>query len=104
MRVVDVDGTAVLALRVGADLLRLPRRLRGAAGQPLAGAVLSRQLGSRGVLLRCPSCGVHFDVRRAGAAVGGGAAGDVRLEPLPLLVRDGAVEVALPVLAGAGQA
>lgn len=107
VRVVDVDGTAVLAMRVGDDRYAY-RDGCAACGQPLAGAVLARQLGSRGVLLRCPSCGAHFDVRRAGAGVVSGAGTeigtDVRLDPLPLLVRDGAVEVALPVLAGAGPA
>ena len=48
-------------------------------------------------MLTCPACGAHYDVRRAGAGLD--AAG-LHLDPLPLLVDDGVVSVATPVLVG----
>jgi hypothetical protein len=52
----------------------------------LAGAQL------RGAVLRCPACGAGFDVVHAGAGVGG----DSHLEPIPVLVRDGVLSMAVP--------
>jgi hypothetical protein len=44
-------------------------------------------------VLRCPTCSAHFDVRHAGRGLDGT---DDHLEPLPLLVDDGVVTVAVP--------
>jgi len=52
----------------------------------LAGAQL------HGAVLRCPGCGGGFDAVHAGAGVGG----DSHLEPLPMLVRDGVLSMAIP--------
>jgi Fe-S cluster biogenesis protein NfuA/nitrite reductase/ring-hydroxylating ferredoxin subunit len=91
LRAVDVAGTRVLVLRAGGDTYAY-RDACGSCGGGLAAGTLGRELGGRGALLRCPGCGTRFDVRRAGAALGG----DEHLEPLPLLVRNGTVEVAVP--------
>lgn len=57
------------------------------------GAVLSRSPAAPGsAVLTCPRCGAHYDVRRAGADVTEPAR---HLEPLPLLDRDGVVEIAV---------
>ena len=61
----------------------MARRLGGAAGD---------------AVLRCPACGAHFDVRRAGRGLDGT---DAHLEPVPLLVRDGVVALAVPTAVGA---
>lgn len=52
----------------------------------LAGARL------RGTVLQCPGCGAGFDAVHAGAGVGG----DSHLEPLPVLLRDGVLSMAVP--------
>jgi Fe-S cluster biogenesis protein NfuA/nitrite reductase/ring-hydroxylating ferredoxin subunit len=91
LRSVDVAGTRVLVLRAGGDTYAY-RDACGRCGGGLAAGALGRELGGRGALLRCPGCGTRFDVRRAGAAVGG----DGHLAPLPLLVRGSRVEVAVP--------
>jgi len=53
----------------------------------LAGAQLA------GAVLRCPGCGSGFNMVRAGAGVGGGEA---HLEPIPVLMRDGVLSMAVP--------
>jgi nitrite reductase/ring-hydroxylating ferredoxin subunit len=89
-----VSGIAVLAARVGTDLYAYrdgcPR-----CTSSLADGVLERRLGGGAgdAVLRCPGCNAHYDVRHAGAGLDGG---DNRLEPLPLLIRDGVVSVAIP--------
>jgi Fe-S cluster biogenesis protein NfuA/nitrite reductase/ring-hydroxylating ferredoxin subunit len=93
VRVVQVAGTEVLVMRAGTDVYAYHDRCPSCGGR-LGGAVLARQLGGRGALLRCPGCGAHFDVRRAGA----GADVEGHLEPLPLLERHGTVEVAVPAV------
>jgi Fe-S cluster biogenesis protein NfuA/nitrite reductase/ring-hydroxylating ferredoxin subunit len=57
-----------------------------------AAAGLGRTPGGDPVL-RCPGCGAHFDIRHAGASLDPGGP---PLQPLPLLVRDGMVQVAVP--------
>jgi Fe-S cluster biogenesis protein NfuA/nitrite reductase/ring-hydroxylating ferredoxin subunit len=52
----------------------------------LAGAQLS------GAVLKCPGCGAGFDVVHAGAGVGG----DSHLDPIPVLVHDGVLSMAVP--------
>jgi nitrite reductase/ring-hydroxylating ferredoxin subunit len=95
----DVAGTTVVGIRVGADLYayrdRCPR-----CGGSLAGAAVERRMGGRAgdAVLRCPACSAHYDVRHAGAGLDGT---DDHLEPVPLLVTDGAVSVAVPRAVGA---
>ncbi|MDQ3579242.1 MAG: NifU family protein [Actinomycetota bacterium] len=91
-----LGGVSLLGCRLGTDLFvfrdHCPRCSSG-----MAGASLERRLGypvGDGVL-RCPSCRSHYDVRLAGACL------DVEgehLAPLPLLVHDGVVTVAVPAV------
>jgi Fe-S cluster biogenesis protein NfuA/nitrite reductase/ring-hydroxylating ferredoxin subunit len=87
-----VAGSTVLACRVGADVGgrdgggiyayhdRCPTCTGSLAGAQLTGAVL-----------RCPRCNTGFDVVHAGASVDG----DSHLEPIPVLVRDGVLSMAV---------
>lgn len=90
---IDVGSTAVLACRIGSDLFAFVDRCARCENR-LDGAVLARRLGGAtgDALLRCPSCGVHYDVRGAGACVD---VPELHLEPLPLLVENGTVSVAV---------
>lgn len=90
----EIDGVPVCACRIGSDLFCFRDRC-GHCGQGLVGAVVERQLGAaRGTaVLRCARCRAHFDVRRAGAGLDDPAE---HLEPLPVLVRDGTITVAIP--------
>jgi Fe-S cluster biogenesis protein NfuA/nitrite reductase/ring-hydroxylating ferredoxin subunit len=80
-----VSGATALACRVGGDVFayrdNCPSCLSTLAGAQLSGAVL-----------RCPNCGAGFDVVHAGAGVGG----DSHLDPIPVLVRDGVLSMAVP--------
>jgi len=100
-----VDELAVGGLRrstvAGLDVL-LCRLLSGvyayrdacaACGAPFDGAGLQRSPASPGsAVLTCCGCGAHFDIRRAGADVDDPSR---HLEPVPLLERDGVVELAV---------
>jgi Fe-S cluster biogenesis protein NfuA/nitrite reductase/ring-hydroxylating ferredoxin subunit len=79
-----VAGTAVLACRVGDDVFAYHDRCPDCTGS-LAGAQLS------GAVLRCPRCDAGFDVVHAGASI----AGNSHLEPIPVLVRDGVLSMAV---------
>lgn len=81
-----VDGVSVLACRVG-DQLYAYRDHCPACDGSLAGAEL------HDTLLRCPRCHAHFDAVHAGAGLDGTTA---HLEPVPLLVRDGVLSLAVP--------
>jgi Fe-S cluster biogenesis protein NfuA/nitrite reductase/ring-hydroxylating ferredoxin subunit len=96
----DAGGIAILACRVDADLFAFADRCAHCA-ESLDGATLSRRLGGgpREVLLRCPRCHAHYDVRRAGACVDVGAE-LTHLEPLPLLADGATVSVAVPAPVG----
>jgi Fe-S cluster biogenesis protein NfuA/nitrite reductase/ring-hydroxylating ferredoxin subunit len=102
VRGLGVRGAAVVVMRAGADLFAFRDRCAACEGG-LAGASLGRALGTRELLLRCPGCGAHFDVRRAGARADGPESRDPdhvepdHLEPVPLLVREDSVALALPV-------
>ncbi|MFE3193852.1 NifU family protein [Nocardia sp. NPDC059240] len=87
-------GTAVLACRVG-DELFVYRDHCPSCGNSMAGAVLHRRPGHAigDAVLRCPVCRAHFDAVHAGARLDG----DGHLEPLPVLMRSGTPEVAVPV-------
>jgi len=93
VRRVPVGGTAVAICRVGNDRFAF-RDHCPACSSSLAGGAVERPLGAPtgSAVLRCPGCGDHYDVRRAGA----GVESDRHLDPLPLLERDGVVQVALP--------
>ncbi|MFC4033499.1 NifU family protein [Streptomyces polygonati] len=87
-------GVPVLACRIGADLFAFRDRCAG-CDRPMEGSVLARRLGgARGdAVLRCPSCGARYDVRRAGACLD---ADGLHLDPLPLLAKGASVSVAVP--------
>ncbi|OCC12451.1 NifU family protein [Streptomyces sp. PTY087I2] len=88
-RVADIDGNALLLVRLPGNLYAYRDRCPG-CGADLRTAPLD------GEFLSCAACAARFDVRHAGR-------GDhTHLEPLPLLEEDGAVRVALPELLGAG--
>lgn len=89
---VTIAGQPVALARIGPDVFAYRDGCPACGGQ-LAGAALERQLGGTGVVLTCPACRAHYDIRRAGAALDGGAG--AHLDPLPLLLRDGVVEVAV---------
>jgi Fe-S cluster biogenesis protein NfuA/nitrite reductase/ring-hydroxylating ferredoxin subunit len=91
-----VAGTTVLACRIGDELFAYHDRC-GSCDASLAGAALHRRMGAAisGPVLRCPRCHAHFDVRHAGAGLDDGAGPDVHLDPIPLLVRDGILSMAV---------
>jgi Fe-S cluster biogenesis protein NfuA/nitrite reductase/ring-hydroxylating ferredoxin subunit len=88
----SVGGAVVLACRVG-DQLYAYRDHCPACDGSLAGAALHRSLGGRDPVLRCPRCHAHFDVVHAGASLDDGAAR--HLDPIPLLLRDGVLSIAV---------
>ncbi len=80
-----VDGISVLACRVGDQLYAYRDHCPGCDGS-LAGAEL------HDTLLRCSRCHAHFDVVHAGAGLDDTTA---HLDPIPLLVRDGVLSLAV---------
>ena len=89
----DLDGLAVVVARVGSYLFVYRDSCLRCQGS-LAGMSLERRLGGAvgDAVLRCPTCQAHYDVRHAGAWLDG----EGQLDPLPLLVRDGVVSIAVP--------
>jgi Fe-S cluster biogenesis protein NfuA/nitrite reductase/ring-hydroxylating ferredoxin subunit len=79
-----VAGVPVLTCRVGEDLYAYQDRCANCT-ESLAGAQLD------GAVLRCPRCNAGFDAVHAGAGVDGA----VHLDPVPLLVRDGVLSMAV---------
>jgi Fe-S cluster biogenesis protein NfuA/nitrite reductase/ring-hydroxylating ferredoxin subunit len=96
----SVAGLPVLGARIGTDLYAYRDRCPCCAGS-LADGVVERRLGGgiRDAVLRCPACSRHYDVRHAGRGLDGT---DDHLEPVPLLVHDGMVSVAVPRAPSAG--
>ena len=94
-----VESMPVVGVRVGGELYAYRDSCPG-CGNSLADGTLARRLGGAAgdAVLRCPACAAHFDVRRAGRGLDGT---DVHLDPVPLLVRDGVVTLALPRTVGA---
>ncbi len=92
----ELDGVAVCGCRIGADLFCF-RDQCAHCGRSLAGAVVERAVGAPvgTAVLRCAGCRAHFDVRRAGAGLDDR---NEHLEPLPVLVRDGTISVAIPAV------
>jgi Fe-S cluster biogenesis protein NfuA/nitrite reductase/ring-hydroxylating ferredoxin subunit len=80
-----VSGATALVCRVGGDIFAYRDRCSSCTGT-LAGAQLT------GAVLRCPNCGAGFDVVHAGAGVGS----DSHLDPIPVLVHDGVLSMAVP--------
>jgi Fe-S cluster biogenesis protein NfuA/nitrite reductase/ring-hydroxylating ferredoxin subunit len=97
--VVEVAGMPVLGLRVGSELYAYRDRCPGCGGG-LGGGALERRVGGRAgdAVLRCPTCRAHYDVRHAGRGIDDP---ERHLEPVPLLVTDGVVTLALPAAVGA---
>lgn len=90
-----VAGQTVLACRVGDDVYAYLDRC-GGCGESMAGAVLHRRMASADVVLRCPRCHVHFDVVHAGASIDGTPGSAAHLDPVPVLMREGVLSMALP--------
>ncbi len=90
----ELDGVTICACRIGKELFCFRDRC-GHCGQSLAGGVVERRLGDAvgSGVLRCGQCRAHFDVRHAGQGIDNP---DEHLEPLPVLVRDGVVSIAVP--------
>lgn len=87
-----VGGQPMVLARLGADVYAYGDGCP-ACSADLGGASLERQLGGAAtVILTCPGCRAHYDIRRAGAGLDGA---EQHLEPLPLLQRDGIVDVAV---------
>jgi Fe-S cluster biogenesis protein NfuA/nitrite reductase/ring-hydroxylating ferredoxin subunit len=93
-----IDDVALVVGRLGGELFAYIDEC-ACCGGTLAGTRLERRLGAArgGAVLTCPSCRAHYDVRHAGVSLD--VDDDSHLEPLPLLMRDGAVSVAVPVKA-----
>ncbi|MFZ0718874.1 NifU family protein [Mycobacterium sp.] len=89
----SVAGTVVLACRVG-DQLYAYRDHCPACDGSLAGAALHRRTTPAEPVLRCPRCHAHFDVVHAGVGLDDGA--ERHLDPIPLLLRDGVLSIAVP--------
>lgn len=91
-----VAGLDVLLCRLLSGVYAYRDACAGCAA-PFEGAGLQRAPASPGSgVLTCHGCGAHYDVRRAGVDVEDATR---HLEPVPLLERDGMIEVAvrLPV-------
>jgi nitrite reductase/ring-hydroxylating ferredoxin subunit len=87
-------GMPVVGIRVGSDLYAYRDRCPSCGGSLVAGTVARRLGGAAGdAVLRCPTCHGHYDVRHAGRGLDDT---DAHLEPVPLLVRDGVVALAVP--------
>jgi Fe-S cluster biogenesis protein NfuA/nitrite reductase/ring-hydroxylating ferredoxin subunit len=91
-----VAGVPILACRVGDDLLAYHDRC-GRCGESMAGAQLHRPMGAPigAAVLRCPRCHAHFDAVHAGAGLDDTDETTTHLEPIPLLLRDGVLSVAV---------
>ena len=89
----QVGDTGVFGCRIGSDVYAFVDRCARCESS-LAGAVLARRLGGAtgDALLRCPSCQVHYDVRKAGSCVD---LPELHLDPLPLLDEAGTISVAV---------
>ena len=102
LRSLEIAGMQVVVARVGSEryayldrCARCARSLSAARLERRLGASVSVDFHAGDAVLRCPNCGAHFDVRHAGAGLD---RSDEHLEPLPLLVRDGVLAVAIPTV------
>jgi Fe-S cluster biogenesis protein NfuA/nitrite reductase/ring-hydroxylating ferredoxin subunit len=80
----EVAGTVVLACRVGGDVFAYQDRCPNCT-ESMAGARL------RDNELECPRCRASFDVVHAGTQM----EGDLHLEPVPVLLRNGVLSMAV---------
>ena len=96
LRGLAVGNESIVIARVGSERYAYRDRCARCEGS-IAGAQLERRLGGRAgdAVLTCPTCRAHFDVRQAGIGLD---RPEEHLEPLPLLLRDGMVSVALPMV------
>jgi len=86
-------GIDIVICRIG-EALYAYRDSCGSCAASLETATVEKRLGVAGsAVLTCPRCRAHFDVRRAGIGIDDES---LHLEPLPLLNRDGMIEVAVP--------
>jgi Fe-S cluster biogenesis protein NfuA/nitrite reductase/ring-hydroxylating ferredoxin subunit len=94
---VSAGGLDIVLARVGAATYAYRDSCPGCASS-LVGSAVERRLGDPvgTAVLTCPSCHQHFDVCRAGAGLDDPS---LHLEPLPLLERDGSIELAVPMTA-----
>jgi nitrite reductase/ring-hydroxylating ferredoxin subunit len=83
-----VAGTTAMACRVGEQIYAYRDRCPACA-HSLAGAVLTD------AVLRCPHCDAAFDVVHAGSGINGNADDTAHLDPIPVLVRDGVLSMAV---------
>ncbi|MGU3500400.1 NifU family protein [Mycobacterium sp. C31M] len=90
-----VATATLVACRVGDELFVYQDRC-GRCDGSLAGAALHRRLGAADPVLRCPRCHAHFDIVHAGARLDDDADTAEHLDPVPLLIRDGVLSVAVP--------
>lgn len=89
-----VSGLDIVVCRLTSGVYAYRDACAG-CGSAFDGAGLQRAPAAPGsAVLTCRGCGAHYDVRRAGADVQGA---DRHLDPVPLLERDGVVEVAVRV-------
>jgi Fe-S cluster biogenesis protein NfuA/nitrite reductase/ring-hydroxylating ferredoxin subunit len=89
---ITVEGLDVLFCRLTSGVYAY-RDSCPACAASFDGAGLQRSPATPGsAVLTCRGCGAHFDVRRAGADLD---VPDRHLEPVPLLERDGLVEIAV---------
>jgi len=87
-----VEGVDVVLCRLLSGVYAYRDACAG-CGATFEGAGLQRAPSSPGsAVLTCRACGAHFDVRRAGADLDDPTR---HLDPVPLLERDGTVEVAV---------
>ncbi|MDQ1643480.1 MAG: hypothetical protein QOJ90_2831 [Actinomycetota bacterium] len=88
----SVNGSGVLLARLLSGVYAY-RDLCAGCGAAFEGAGLERAPAApASAVLTCRGCGARYDVRRAGADLQDAAR---HLEPIPLLERDGVVEVAM---------
>lgn len=90
----SLGGMDLVLCRIG-DVLFAYRDSCGSCGASIAGAAVERRLGSgpRTAVLTCPACSGHFVIERAGQSLDRHAE---HLDPLPVLMRNGVFEVAVP--------
>lgn len=88
-----VADVPMLACRVDNQLYAYHDHCPACDGS-MAGAVLHRGASTATLVLRCPRCHAHFDIVHAGTGLDNGT--DCHLDPIPLLVRDGVLSIALP--------
>ena len=91
-----IAGVPILACRVGDDLFAYQDRC-GHCDESMAGTALHRPMGAPigQAALRCPRCGAHFDAVHAGASLDETVTTATHLDPVPLLLRDGVLSVAV---------